>query len=286
MDDKKIRLLFILVQAAAVCVFLGRGWQHIFWDAPYRALLWDEAWMSGIVERLFDMPWKEYVTSPQVDRNIQGWIKGTGFFYMICAITALFIRKLGKPGRIVLSLGGLNLVFLAALYCKEKFFFAGQFLEYTLQWSSPFFLAYFAGGGSFNSKAIFLLKVATALTFTCHGLYAAGYYPRPGNFGEMVISITGWAEADAITFLNIAGAMDFIVSVLIFLPKRIAIPALGYVVIWGFLTTLARIWAYFYVDFWAGSLHQWLHESIFRTPHFLLPLVILLYLVSERKLCK
>ena len=209
MSSKKFQKLFLFVQLATVAVFLGRAWQHIIWDAPYRTLLWDEDWMSGILPWLSSMTYEEFITSVDMDDRIQSWIKGTGWFYLLCAIVAIFIRRIPKILSHLLWLGGLSLVFLAFLYCKEKFFQWGQFWEYSLQFGAPFFLFYLWKEQKANERFIFVIKVAIAITFISHGLYALNYYPRPGNFTQMVIDIFGVSEQTAIYFLNLAGILDF-----------------------------------------------------------------------------
>ena len=277
------RLPFLLVQAAAVSVFLARAWQHLYWDAPYRALFWDEAWMKSLVESTMDITWREYVTSPQTDAFIQHLILASGWLYIACALAAFFINRLGRVGRVLLWLGAINLLFLAALYCKEKFFFIGQFFEYTLQWGAPAMLAILAKDPDkpWSSRFVLFVKIAIALTFTCHGLYAVGFYPRPGNFLEMVMNILPVNETGAIHFLNTAGALDFLLSLVLFLPGRWPLAALAYASFWGLSTSIARVWAYFHWAFWDSVLKQWLHEAVMRFPHFLVPLALLVYLLMK-----
>ena len=273
------RLPFRLVQAATVSVFLARAWQHLHWDAPYRALFWDEAWMKGLVEPTLGITWRAYVTSPQTDAFIQTLIVGTGWLYLVCALAALFVNRLGRVGRVLLWVGAANLFFLAGLYCKEKFFFIGQFFEYTLQWGTPIMLAILAKGPEkpWAARFVFFVKIAIALTFTCHGLYAVGFYPRPGNFLEMVMNILPVYETGAIHFLNTAGILDFLLSLALFLPGRWPLGALAYATFWGLATSLARVWAYFHWAYWDSALIQWLHETVMRFPHFLVPLALLIY---------
>ena len=282
MNKKQQRNILILIQIATVAVFAGRAWQHLFWDAPYRTLLWDEAWMSGIVQGLFGMQWEDYITSMSVDKGIQSVIKGTGIFYLLCALVALFIERLPKWMSKVLLLGAASLTFLAALYCKEKFFSIGQFLEYSLQVGSPLFLYAVVRQQLEWKRLLFFMKIALALTFVCHGLYAINYYPRPGLFVEMCINTFGTSESATYTLLNVAGILDFVLSVLIFFPFRYAQPAVLYAVFWGFLTSFARVVSFFDISYVGESLHQWLHETIYRFPHFLIPLAVWLLMKALR----
>ncbi|MEL6721287.1 MAG: hypothetical protein AAFP82_21480, partial [Bacteroidota bacterium] len=254
--------------------------------APYRTLLWDEAWMGWLVEGVFQTPWSDYVTNIAADQSITTMTKIVGVFYLICALIALTIKKL--PGFLshLLLLGAAGLIFLAFLYYKERFFQLAQFLEYSLQFGAPIFLYWFHRKSLSHSLSSFLfaLKIAIAITFVCHGLYAVGYYPRPGGFMEMVLNILSLPEAQVNQFLLFVGIMDFIAAVAIFLPRKIAIPAMGYIAFWGFMTTIARVWAYFQSDFWQETLLRWLPESIMRFPHFLIPIVALLWMMKNRPL--
>lgn len=279
------KLYFRLLQLATVGVFLGRGWQHLYWDAPYRELLWDERWMKGIVEHVLGMSWQAYVSSPAVNAYIQAWIDGTGVFYLLCALAAAALPRLGKPARWMMYLGAGSLLLLSALYCKEKFFFIGQFFEYSLQFSSPVFLVLLSRQPDTqpNARLLLAIKIAVALTFTCHGLYAIGYYPRPGHFVYMTMSILGVGDAGAATFLQAAGLLDFLLSVLLFVPGRASLYAAGYAVFWGLATTMARPWAALYSSSLQQTMVQWVHEAVLRFPHFLVPLLVALYLWNKQK---
>lgn len=270
--------LFLLIQIAAASVFAGRAWQHLLWDAPYRDLLWDEELMSPWVSAILGLSWKEFVSNPAMDQNIQLMIKAHGLFYLLCAIAVFFIARFPKIVYTLMILGGASLFFLAFLEYKERFSFLGQWLEYTLQWASPFFLVWAHYQKAITPRLVVALKIATAITFSSHGLYAVGYYPFPGSFSEMVINVFHVNDDQAISFLKIVGAFDFVLSVLIFIPnKKIQQAALLYAIFWGMATTFARLFAYFHWEFAGNWLLQWLHEIIFRFPHFLIPGVLFFY---------
>lgn len=279
------RLYYRILQWATVGVFLGRAWQHLYWDAPYRALLWDERWMKGIVTNGLGMRWQDYVTSLEVNAFIQSWITGTGVFYLVCALAAAFLPRLGKLGRWLMYLGAASLVFLAALYCKDKFFFLGQFFEYTLQFGSPVLLALWSARPGYqpSQRMVLGIKIAIALTFTCHGLYAFGYYPRPGHFVYMTMSILSVGNEQAALFLQVAGLLDFVLSIMLFLPGRAPLYAAAYAVFWGLATTLARPWSALITSGWELMWLQWMHEAVMRLPHFLIPLLLTHYLWASAK---
>lgn len=275
--------LILFLQIATICVFLGRAWQHFVWDAPFRTILWDEEIMKGIIESLFATSWDEYITSPVTDENTQNLIKAFGWFYLCCAFMVVMIKKWKKLAGVFMWMGAASLVLLAMLYCKEKFYSLGQFFEYALQFSAPLFLYYAVRSKLSAKRFTFYLKIAVALTFVCHGLYAIGYYPRPGYFTEMTMNILGVEEGRAIQFLKLAGILDFVIGVGIFLPNRIAKWIILYAVIWGFFTTIARVWAYVEIDYFLQTMKQWFHETIFRVPHFLLPLTLYLMVIPKTK---
>jgi len=232
--------------------------------------------MQGLVGALTGWTWREYVTNLAVDQAIQQFIVWTGVFYGLCAVLVIFIQKLPAVSRYILWLGTFSLLFLALVYTKDHFYQIGQFFEYTLQFGAPAFLLVALHTNNLSARLVLWMKIAIALTFACHGLYAIGYYPRPGYYLEMVIRILGISQDAAKHFLNVAGALDFAVAIGIFLPTKWAKWFLLYAACWGLATSLARVFGNFYWDYPIGSLHQWAHEMTFRLPHFFIPLLLYL----------
>jgi len=259
-------------------LLLGRAWQHLFWDAPFRAFFWDENLLRGIIEGFFGLSWYQYVTDVSNDIAIQRGVKATGVFYLFMAALVMFIRPtMKKLGTVTLWLTSGLLVILALLYYKEKFFHVGQFFEYASQFAAPLFL-YFVLFKKINIKHIFIgVKIAIALTFICHGLYAYGYYPRPGNYVDMTLNILPISESAAHALLKVMGVLDFVVAAALFIPK-VQVPALIYTFIWGSMTALARIVAYIDFDMFWASMNQWMFEVLIRVPHAGLPLLLLIIL--------
>ncbi len=280
----RLKQLILVLQIATVAVFLGRGWQHLLFGAPYRAVLWDQAWMGWWIENRLGWDWGEYVSSETVDQNITLLTAVIGWFYIGFAIATATIQRIPTLFRIVLLIGAVGLVLLAGLYSKERFFQLGQFLEYTLQCTTPIFLYSILRYRSISNSLIFWMKVTAAVTFVCHGLYAIGYYPRPGNFVEMVLNILPITEAQAVQFLKWAGMLDFVAAFMLFLPRSISVIAASYMIFWGFMTTIARLLAYVDFTFWQETLLRWLPETLIRLPHFLIPFVILVYLLQQKEI--
>ena len=274
MKHDVFKQIFRLLQFSAFTVFAGRAWQHLFRDAPYRELLWDDVLMEPVIEKLTPWTWHEYVTNLAVDETIQRWMAGLGIVYAVCGITALFINRLPNFFKVFQWTGAAGLFVLALLYMKEHFFHTGQFFEFALQCCSPVFLVL---QPQLSPRLVFWMKIAIALTFACHGLYAIGYYPRPGYYTEMTMRILGISQAAAILLLKVAGALDFVVAAGIFLPWKWAKWILAYAAFWGLATSLARIFGNFFWQFPLQSLYEWVYQTVYRLPHFLIPLVVFLW---------
>ncbi|RMF26334.1 MAG: hypothetical protein D6765_09090 [Bacteroidetes bacterium] len=267
----------LLLQIATAGVFLGRAYQHFFWDPPYRAFLWDESLLREWIETNTSLTWHEYVTNPTINHLIQNGIWAMGVLFLICGLVALFIRNIPKTYGRILWLGTLGLLVLSVCYLKEHFFHLGQFFEYTLQFSAPVFLLLINYEDAKFKDLEPWIRGAIALTFICHGLYALGYYPTPGAWVQMVMNGLGLKESAAIGFLKAAGWLDLLVGFGLFFKGKYLPYLLWYAVFWGFLTALARLWANFHFEFFFDSLHQSVYEMVYRLPHFLVPMAVLMY---------
>jgi len=100
----------------------------------------------------------------------------------------------------------------------------------------------------------------------------------------MTLNILPVSQNIAEQFLFIEGLMDFLIAIIIFIPKT-AKSALIYAAIWGFLTALARIVSGLHYDISIAIVMQYLHKTIFRLPHGLIPLIAYL-LLKENPIVK
>ncbi len=260
----------MLVKIAASAVFLGRAWQFIIWDAPFRAFFWDESLMKGLV-KFFGFSWSYYLENVATDKIIGNTIIACGIVLLFCALGVWILPRIKKMIKLLIIVGVFILLFLTFLLWKEHFFLFAQLIEYTLQWSTPLFLLYFFGKKEFSDRSIFLLKLAIALTFVGHGLYALGVYPIPGNFMVFVVRILGVSNEGAVQFLFWAGVLDMIVGIGVFLPWKWSKWIILYAVAWGLATTAARIWAHFFWEDIGFVFWRWMPETLFRFPHFIVP---------------
>lgn len=272
-SNSQWKMVIWLLRLSCFLVFAGRGWQYLIsGDAPFRVLFWDEDLLTPLVNSLFGMSWNDWATSETVDATIQTAIYINGAFFFLCAGLSLIVQRSHKFIKFLLGVGCALLLFLAYLLFKDRFYQAAQFLEYAAQYMSPPLLIWAVSA----QKKIppvgfdFGLRVAVALTFICHGLYAFGYYPVPGNFVDMVIQILGVSDAQALDFLEIAAILDFAVGgiLLIGVFKPFAY---GYALFWGVATTLARFLANLSWELLGSDLLRWTPEVLHRGPHAVIP---------------
>jgi hypothetical protein len=257
----------------------------LFFSAPFMSLYYYAEFLKPYVEEKTGMLWHDFLSLPEIDNYTDAMICSIGSLFLI---TIPFIFLLKKKNYVWLQLpilaSGIGLIFLAVLLTITKNYKLGQFIEYSIQFTSPFLLLSFIKYKWIQQNLLFILKLLIALTFVGHGLYAIGYYPVPGYFVDMVIRIFKCSESFARTFLTIAGILDMMLAIGLFLPnKSIVKYCLLWAVIWGFSTAIARVVGNYYPDFIMRSLHQTIYEMAYRLPHGLLPVLGLLLL--DRKSC-
>ncbi len=269
-------------------MFAGHGWAIWNGDMPIRALLFDEGLMSGPVESVLGIDWGPWVSSLDIGDRIDAAVRIQAWVFLLYA-AAFLVPLRGRATAVICTAASLNLAFLAWLGYLDAGVGIGQLLEQAGQVALPLVLCLaLCGGGCRGGRA--LASVAIAITFIAHGLFAINLqadltwlnHPRPGKFTEMTMRCLGLGtEPAANRILVAAGILDFVVALLIFVPGLTRRLALGYMVAWGFLTALARPWAYFDAAESADSLNAWLPEALQRAPHFAIPLYLLLAAASK-----
>ena len=267
-------------------MFIGHSWLCFNGQMPLRALLWDENIMSGIITRLSGQDWNWWVTSLEIDEKISYCVMIQGFIFLFFAALSLIpIRK--KSYRYIYLVSVINLVFLAFLKYLDNRIGIGNLLEHATQFTCPLVLFLFTAKGDFSKSTELLAKVSVALTFIFHGLFAINFghdwawlnHSRPGHFTEMVMLCLGiHEESSANQILFIAGILDFLAAILIFTKRKLIKMSLLYMILWGLLTSIARPWAHFNKSSIRESLNNWIPEMLLRTPHFAIPLCLLLAL--------
>lgn len=273
---KEIRT-FKLLKFSAFLVLFGRAYQFLFFGAPFRAILWDESLFAPIVEFIFNISWYEYATSAIVNQRIELFTKISGFVLFLSGIIVLVWDRINSSffKRLLLGLGIFILLLMGVCMVKDKNFDILQLFELSLQIAAP--IAIFCLKSSrdlVQFKWISYFKIAIALTFTSHGLFALGLIYVPGHFIDMTISILGVTESTARTLLLLIGILDILASILLFLPKVYRF-ALWYTIIWGLLSAFARTLSGLNLELSSDWFHHYLYLTLYRLPHGILPLITL-----------
>ncbi len=263
-----------LLITAAMCICGGHALRHFLFDVPYRALVWDEKiWGRTLKD------WSGWLSSFG-DESVLYTISVVLGIVLLTAAISLIHPDFPKWKKRVLLFASFILFGITVLESKEQFFRIGQFMEGSIQWTLPFLLAYYS---PFREKFLFALKLAVSLTFVGHGLYAFGIYPIPGHFLDMVLALFPLDEPQAILFLKVAGVLDFLVAVLIFIPGKWAKYALMYATVWGFLTALARLAVTIELGSEGEGLLWGLTQTVYRLGHGLVPLFLYHNLKKKRR---
>jgi hypothetical protein len=258
---------------SSICTFIGRGVQFWKGDTPFRVLLWDEDLMTPILQKL-GVDWQTYATNPLTECYINNFTNTISILFLATAISfsLFFLKKESIFQKIVIAVGCIFYFLMVICYTKDNFFHIGQFFEYTMQLGVPLLLL--LGNTLPPNRYDFLLKISCALVFSCHGLYAIGYYPTPVSFVSMTMNGFAMSELTAKQCLYVVGIIDIIASVSLFFPKVQRI-GLIYMIFWGVLTTFARFYANMHEGIFFTVVEQYWYQVLYRFVHFLVPVGIL-----------
>ena len=80
-NELRLSKSFKLLKISVVLVFLGRAWQFIFWDAPFRTFFWNENLLKPFVETVIGIDWQTYAHSPLLDVFIDSSVFAFGILY-------------------------------------------------------------------------------------------------------------------------------------------------------------------------------------------------------------
>ena len=263
--------LLRILKGSVSFLFLSKAYQHWFGDAPYLAFFWDENLMRPVTHWI-GISWNTYTMYANLFAN--GLQISIGCLFLIISVIVFFEAKMPRLTRFLSYFGAFWLFLLAFLHQKDQFYQMGQLLEYALQIATPLIFIQWIE----KRKIDTFLYIVIGLTFSCHGLYAIGYYAIPASFIEMTLNVLNCNETQAKLFLKIMGLLDFLASICLFFPTLRQI-GLIYCILWGFLTAIARPYAYIHTDLGIANALYWLAEALCRTPHFSIP-----FLLYQKKL--
>lgn len=266
-------ITFIL-RFACVALFLGRAWQHLFVGTPYRPILFSQPLMEGFVMKVFGLDWTTWATSTVVEANLNLTTQWIGGFFVLCAVAALMSTPRRILAHVCLGLGALFLAVIAFAVYRDKMLRMVEFFELACMIVAP--LALILATRREGGHEMLLrhgLPIVMAATFAGHGLYAVGFYPLPGDWVTMVMTILRISEPAAVHLLFVAGVLDFLVAVGVFVPGLRMASAI-YAAGWGLMTAVARTVANVGMENFHESAVFWIPETLIRLPNGLIPLVI------------
>lgn len=273
-----------VVLLACASVLLGRGWQGLFYDYPIREWLWDEELMTIVLSQ------KAFyaATSHTGDQLISYIGIGIGCLLALCLLTLFLGKQLRTVG---LVLSTILLFLLTLCYWKQHYLQVAGLFEYSLQWMTPLLLFWIVTKSINQTAWIRVATVSICLTFFGHGAYALGWYATPGHFLDMTMSGFLVEEPTARLLLKIAGWADMLAVVFLLcgliskhpIARWIFKFALLYCIIWGGATALARIVSHFSSEAAFMTIGSWWWQSVYRLPHALIPLAVLLSLPQYGK---
>jgi len=287
MNNEKLKnTALVLVLCGAVLFLWARAYQHFFFEGPYRAFFLDQPLFGGIQKRVSNQSWLEFVNSQVTERNILFYTRSVGFLFILTSLLFLAHRRVASGWLwLTAGLSSLSLLFYGVSDYLDKGYQLAQWIEYASQIALPLLFVGLLQAHRYHTWILFA-KIAVALTFLGHGLYAVGFFPVPGHFIYMTTEILNISDSGAKDLLLVAGVLDLIAVVLLFFPKT-EMYAVFYCLFWGFLTALARPLAYIEPGpvFWL-TVHQTLFEFFVRIAHFLIPLYLFLGLLAKEKVAR
>ena len=257
-------LWMLILHATASMTLLARGWLTWRWDSPIRSLVWQEDWWTTPLQQWFGISWSYF--AKHSEPTLTHTLESLGLFLMVSAIFPwTMMRKPLRWSRWLLIPAGILLVLDATGRWIDADHQWGMAIEHTLQVITPWLLVFWRA--KFDRAWRFCVAVAASFTFVGHGLYAAGFYSVPLIFQTMTMQILGCSQESAILFLKVIGILDFVAVAGLWVTffRRVS---LMYMVAWGAATAMARMWAH-------EGLDPWLAETLVRTSHWSLPLLLL-----------
>lgn len=283
-NEKTRNSLLLVLRIGFFALLLGRSWQAFRFDLPLRAFFWNETLLSWLVPE-----WSLYVNDPLTEMTLEVLQFSLAGFWGVGALLVLggfFETKKGTEKAFCRWLLGAlcaSIVLLSMLYFLDKGLQWAVLVEQSSQYGIGL-CYFFAIRNAIRPSLMAFALMAVSFTFIGHGLYAMGvFYPQPGHYLDMTINLLGVTESLASILLKVMGAMDVIVAVVIWIPK-FALLALRYILFWGAVTAMARVFGHLDWLPFGVFVQTWLHEVMIRIPHVALPLFIYLYLVRILRL--
>ncbi len=253
-ENKLNDRIFSLVKWSCFLLLFGKGILHFTEEQPYTLLFSSEFIISYFIGVIF-----------LIGAFVSILPKGT---FEIRWMYYFFIMTSG------LLLFHSYLTFVKANFLPE------QLVEHSLQISLPILFLILYNPNSVKLKSYyFLLSILVGLTFVGHGVYALGMHLVPENFLTMTTKSLAINNEIATEFLFAIGILDVLFSLLLFIPRAREF-AIFYMIIWGFLTSFARVYYVIDLGITKDLLTVNLPNTVYRLSHGIIPLTMF-FIVRE-----
>lgn len=257
MEIKVSKNILLLVKVSTIVLLIGKGFLHFTSDQPYSFVFSN----ANSVQLVF------------------------GFILMSFGVAAFVPMALLKKSKIIYFFVIPSLIIFVHTYCS---FIAAQsvieqLVEHTLQIALP--VLYIYCNTTKKIKFVQLnnaLAVLVGLTFIGHGIFALGVHYLPEHFIVMTNQSLNLEDFQSSRFLFVIGILDIVLSILVFIPKVRQV-AVWYLIIWGILTSLARTYYVLGDGLTMELLLVNLPNTLYRLPHGLIPIIMLLIIVKLEK---
>ncbi|MEZ5009558.1 MAG: hypothetical protein R2753_15540 [Chitinophagales bacterium] len=276
------------IQLACSITLLGYAFMHFLFRGFNLWKIYPSSFVK-LVCRAFDIPVQAIFYKGHPTNAYLAFLIISGSILLLSGIFTLFQHKLPKKfiplAKVLLALSGLLILLHAFSAFVDSKLHYNVPLEFITRASLPFICIYLLSNAYHSNKnklVTLWLPLIIGLTFFAHGLYALRFFPIPQSFLMMTTNILKTPRNITFNFLYLVGILDVLLLIGIFIkPVRKAF--LYYAIIWGFLTALARLVAYYNPADMSTYILLWFPQFLIRAGHYLLPLALLFYWQQQKK---
>lgn len=223
-----------------------------------------------------------YISEPQVFGVVINSYRTAGLVFGLLSLSIGLLHLLPLPIsksiglRYSLVLSSILLAFHSYCGYIRADYVIEQLIEHSLQVFLPLvYLRFLSIDREGGFKLHLTLAILIALTFVGHAMFAIGIHYVPDNFIAMTTAILGISDDSALQFLFVVGILDIFCALALFVPV-IRKYALYYLVFWGIITAVARLWYGIVIGSSYSEIFSiYLPNMVYRLSHGLIPLLLL-----------
>ena len=188
--DKQTQILEYCLRVSTFFCFSGWAWGHLYWEPTYSSILWSETTFEWFQK--FGYTWEDFAGTGSNDGLIQKCVHCIGWLFLGASILSFSATRTSWIQLSFLSLSSVLMAAVAAAKYIKSEFELPMLIEHGAQVLSPVLLVMALTLGMRHRATVNTAIIAILMTFSGHGLYAAGVWPTPPTFIGMTRSIFGW----------------------------------------------------------------------------------------------